>query len=141
MFLLCTAIWAASGAEGSFWPIWVALFALIPLLGTVGGSTVQRPSSTASKRTWPVAATAPAATSAGSVAATGRRAPLRLTARGSESWINAMGATAPDPSLTERGQLLEALLRALRVADQMRAVEAVDKALKLGGRSTTFAFT
>jgi MerR family transcriptional regulator, light-induced transcriptional regulator len=43
-----------------------------------------------------------------------------------------MGATAPDPSLTERGQLLEALLRALRVADQMRAVEAVDAALKLG---------
>ena len=28
--------------------------------------------------------------------------------------VNAMGATAPDPSLTERGQLLEALLRALQ---------------------------
>jgi len=43
-----------------------------------------------------------------------------------------MGATAPDPSLTERGQLLEALLRALKAADQVRAVEVVDKALKLG---------
>jgi MerR family transcriptional regulator, light-induced transcriptional regulator len=43
-----------------------------------------------------------------------------------------MGATAPDPSLTERGQLLEALLRALTVADQLQAVEVVDNALKLG---------
>jgi MerR family transcriptional regulator, light-induced transcriptional regulator len=43
-----------------------------------------------------------------------------------------MGAMAPDPSLTERGQLLEGLLLALRVADQSRAVEVVDKALKLG---------
>jgi hypothetical protein len=32
VFVLCTAIWAASGAQGSFWPIWVALVALIPLL-------------------------------------------------------------------------------------------------------------
>jgi hypothetical protein len=32
VFVLCTAIWAASGAEGSFWPIWVALVAFIPLL-------------------------------------------------------------------------------------------------------------
>jgi hypothetical protein len=31
-FVLCTAIWAASGAQGSFWPIWVAVFVLIPLL-------------------------------------------------------------------------------------------------------------
>ena len=31
-FAICTAIWAASGANGSFWPIWVALFAVIPLL-------------------------------------------------------------------------------------------------------------
>jgi hypothetical protein len=31
-FLVCTAIWAASGASGQFWPIWVALVALIPLL-------------------------------------------------------------------------------------------------------------
>jgi MerR family transcriptional regulator, light-induced transcriptional regulator len=43
-----------------------------------------------------------------------------------------MGAMAPDPSLTERGQLLEALLRALRVADQIGAVAVVDRALKLG---------
>ena len=43
-----------------------------------------------------------------------------------------MGATAPDPSLTERGQLLEALLRALKTADQLRAVAVIDKALKLG---------
>jgi Domain of unknown function (DUF1707) len=33
-FLVCTAIWAASGANGSFWPIWVALIAIIPLLRT-----------------------------------------------------------------------------------------------------------
>ena len=32
LFVLCTAIWAAAGAQGSFWPIWVALAALIPLL-------------------------------------------------------------------------------------------------------------
>lgn len=32
LFVLCTAIWAASGAQGSFWPIWVAFVALIPLL-------------------------------------------------------------------------------------------------------------
>ena len=31
-FVLCTAIWAATGAHGSFWPIWVALVVLIPLL-------------------------------------------------------------------------------------------------------------
>jgi hypothetical protein len=31
-FVICTVIWAASGATGPFWPIWVALFALIPLL-------------------------------------------------------------------------------------------------------------
>ncbi len=43
-----------------------------------------------------------------------------------------MGAMAPDPSLTERGQLLEGLLLALRVADQSQAVEVVDKALRLG---------
>jgi uncharacterized protein DUF1707 len=29
LFVLCTAIWAASGAAGSFWPVWVLL---IPLL-------------------------------------------------------------------------------------------------------------
>jgi hypothetical protein len=31
-FVLCTGIWAASGAQGSFWPIWIALVAVIPLL-------------------------------------------------------------------------------------------------------------
>jgi Domain of unknown function (DUF1707) len=32
LFLLCTVIWLVSGAHGQFWPIWVALVALIPLL-------------------------------------------------------------------------------------------------------------
>ena len=31
-FLICTAIWVASGASGFFWPIFVALGVLIPLL-------------------------------------------------------------------------------------------------------------
>jgi hypothetical protein len=31
-FGICTAIWVFAGASGSFWPIWVLLFALIPLL-------------------------------------------------------------------------------------------------------------
>jgi hypothetical protein len=31
-FVLCTAIWVASGADGSFWPIWVGLAAAIALL-------------------------------------------------------------------------------------------------------------
>jgi hypothetical protein len=31
-FLLCTGIWAASGAQGSFWPVWVLLLVLIPLV-------------------------------------------------------------------------------------------------------------
>jgi hypothetical protein len=31
-FLVCTVIWAAAGATGMFWPIWIALVALIPLL-------------------------------------------------------------------------------------------------------------
>jgi hypothetical protein len=31
-FLICTAIWVASGASGFFWPIFVALATLIPLL-------------------------------------------------------------------------------------------------------------
>jgi hypothetical protein len=30
--LLCVGIWAASGADGSFWPIWVILFTLLPLV-------------------------------------------------------------------------------------------------------------
>lgn len=32
LFVLCTLIWLASGAQGQFWPVWVALVALIPLL-------------------------------------------------------------------------------------------------------------
>ena len=32
LFLLCTVIWLLSGANGQFWPIWVALVALIPLV-------------------------------------------------------------------------------------------------------------
>jgi hypothetical protein len=31
-FVLCTAIWVASGADGSFWPVWVALAAAIALV-------------------------------------------------------------------------------------------------------------
>ena len=31
-FAVCTGIWVASGASGSFWPIWVALIAVIGLL-------------------------------------------------------------------------------------------------------------
>jgi hypothetical protein len=32
LFVLCTVIWAVSGAHGQFWPVWVALVTLIPLL-------------------------------------------------------------------------------------------------------------
>jgi uncharacterized membrane protein YccC len=32
IFLVCVAIWAISGASGGFWPGWVALIVLIPLL-------------------------------------------------------------------------------------------------------------
>ena len=33
LFLVCTAIWAASGTHrGMFWPIWVGIVVLIPLL-------------------------------------------------------------------------------------------------------------
>jgi hypothetical protein len=32
LFLVCTVIWAASGASGSFWPIWVAIFPVIALV-------------------------------------------------------------------------------------------------------------
>jgi hypothetical protein len=31
-FLICTAIWVASGASGFFWPLFVALATVIPLL-------------------------------------------------------------------------------------------------------------
>lgn len=29
---VCVAIWLASGASGSFWPIWVLLFTMLPVL-------------------------------------------------------------------------------------------------------------
>jgi len=32
LFVVCTAIWLVDGGNGQFWPIWVALVALIPLL-------------------------------------------------------------------------------------------------------------
>ncbi|HTX09832.1 MAG TPA: DUF1707 domain-containing protein [Solirubrobacteraceae bacterium] len=32
LFVVCTVIWISSGASGQFWPIWVALITLIPLL-------------------------------------------------------------------------------------------------------------
>ncbi len=32
LFVICTVVWAVDGATGQFWPIWVALIALIPLL-------------------------------------------------------------------------------------------------------------
>jgi hypothetical protein len=32
VFALCTAVWAVSGASGQFWPIWVLLVCLIPLI-------------------------------------------------------------------------------------------------------------
>jgi hypothetical protein len=30
--LICVAIWIAAGASGSFWPIWVIIFTLLPVL-------------------------------------------------------------------------------------------------------------
>lgn len=32
LLVVCIVIWIASGASGQFWPIWVALVVLIPLL-------------------------------------------------------------------------------------------------------------
>ena len=32
LFVVCTVIWAASGASGQFWPIWVALIGVLPLI-------------------------------------------------------------------------------------------------------------
>jgi Domain of unknown function (DUF1707) len=29
---ICTAIWLADGAQGQFWPVWVAIVVLIPLI-------------------------------------------------------------------------------------------------------------
>jgi MerR family transcriptional regulator, light-induced transcriptional regulator len=43
-----------------------------------------------------------------------------------------MGAVAREPSLTERGQLLEGLLDALQAADQPAGMEVIDRAMKLG---------
>jgi hypothetical protein len=31
-FVICTVIWLSSGANGQFWPIWVALVCVLPLL-------------------------------------------------------------------------------------------------------------
>jgi hypothetical protein len=31
-FAICTGVWLAAGASGPFWPVWVLLFALIPLV-------------------------------------------------------------------------------------------------------------
>jgi hypothetical protein len=31
-FAICTLIWAASGADGSFWPVWVLVFPLVFVL-------------------------------------------------------------------------------------------------------------
>src|SRR5579863_8099637 len=32
LFAICTGVWISDGASGQFWPIWVALIALIPLV-------------------------------------------------------------------------------------------------------------
>jgi hypothetical protein len=32
LFALCTGVWIAGGASGMFWPIWIALVVLLPLL-------------------------------------------------------------------------------------------------------------
>jgi len=32
LLIVCTVVWLASGATGQFWPIWVAIVVLIPLL-------------------------------------------------------------------------------------------------------------
>lgn len=32
LFVTCTIIWLASGAHGPFWPVWLALVSVIPLL-------------------------------------------------------------------------------------------------------------
>ena len=31
-FLVCTAIWLATGTNGSFWPVWILIVTVIPLL-------------------------------------------------------------------------------------------------------------
>lgn len=32
LFVVCTAIWAADGHQGSFWPVWILIVVLVPLL-------------------------------------------------------------------------------------------------------------
>jgi hypothetical protein len=32
LFVVCSVIWAANGADSSFWPVWVLIIVLIPLL-------------------------------------------------------------------------------------------------------------
>ena len=32
LWVMCVAVWAASGAQGSFWPIWVIIATAIPLV-------------------------------------------------------------------------------------------------------------
>jgi hypothetical protein len=32
VFVICAVIWTASGAHGSFWPVWVAIFPLLALV-------------------------------------------------------------------------------------------------------------
>jgi hypothetical protein len=32
LFAVCVAIWVSNGATGHFWPMWVLIFVLIPLL-------------------------------------------------------------------------------------------------------------
>jgi Domain of unknown function (DUF1707) len=32
LFVICLAIWISDGAQGQFWPIWVAIIVLIPLV-------------------------------------------------------------------------------------------------------------
>ncbi len=34
LFLICTVVWIAAGAHGQFWPIWIALVAVLPLIRT-----------------------------------------------------------------------------------------------------------
>jgi hypothetical protein len=31
-FAVCTAIWLASGAHGQFWPVWIAIVVVLPLI-------------------------------------------------------------------------------------------------------------
>jgi hypothetical protein len=32
VFMVCVAVWLASGAHGQFWPVWVALVVVLPLI-------------------------------------------------------------------------------------------------------------